>query len=299
MNNLIATNTHTETLPTQPGWQAVLDLNFSSKQTTKQSTEQSTEQPKTVVSHVKHLGPLRIQRAFYPEENGTCHVYLLHPPGGIVGGDQLTINIEAQRNTETLITTPAANKFYLSKQRYARQNQNIIIQENSHFEWLPQETIVYNSAYVKARTRFDLHHNASLIAWDIICLGRPAANEQFTHGHFNQHIEVWQENKALFIDRCHFHGDSEALREPWGMANQPVNGIMMITHDDKRAVNEIRSAISIQNAQFSVTYLNKIIICRYLGQHVDEAKSLFTQAWKICRPSVSNKDAVIPRIWNT
>ena len=200
MNSLTTANTRPENLPAQSGWQARLDLEFSNKQTTQKS--------KTVVSHVKHHGPLRIQRAFYPENNGTSHIYLLHPPGGVVGGDQLSINVNAQDNTNTLITTPAANKFYRSNQRYAGQNQDIIVGDNSHFEWLPQETIVYDNAHVKARTRFELKKSASLIAWDIICLGRPAANEQFTQGHFNQHIEVWQDQQPVLIDRCHFYGDN-------------------------------------------------------------------------------------------
>ena len=57
-------------------WKAKLELGFKGRE------------DKTYVSHRKHLGPLVIQKPFYPEGE-VCHVYLIHPPGGIVGGDEL------------------------------------------------------------------------------------------------------------------------------------------------------------------------------------------------------------------
>jgi urease accessory protein len=271
---------------TQAGWCASLELSFTKKH-------------KTILSHIKHQGPLRIQRTFYPENNGTCHAYLLHPPGGIVGGDQLNINIRAHSQTDTLITTPGANKFYRSNQLYAHQNQHIIVEKNATFEWFPQETIVFDSAYVKSKTRIDLQENARFIGWDIVCLGRPAAGESFVKGHFNQHIEIWRDQQAVLIDRCHFNGDDEALHALWGMANYPVNGIMIATNFNRQLVDEIRESVSSNDCQFSVTNINDLIVCRYLGHHASEARSLFTRAWKILRPAITEKAAVIPRIWNT
>lgn len=278
-------------LATDSGWRASLQLGFVKKH-------------KTVASHVKHYGPLRIQRAFYPENNhpgnnNTCHVYLLHPPGGVVGGDRLEIDIEAHENTDTLITTPAANKFYRSKQIYAKQEQHIRVGSHANFEWLPQETIVYDGAYVKSTTRIDMEESASFIGWDIVCLGRPAANEKFTHGHFKQHIELWHKQRPLLIDRSNFTGGSEALQAQWGMADYPVNGILIATSDNKNLVEKIRKQQPFKHCHFSVTCMNSLIVCRYLGRHIDEAKSLFTHAWTLLRPSVSARQAVIPRIWNT
>jgi len=90
-------------------WRAWLDLTF----------EQGQE--KTVLRR-RHFGPLVIQRPFYPEGR-TCHAYLLHPPGGVVGGDRLSVKVDCSNNASGLITTPGANRFYGSDGRRAQQIQ--------------------------------------------------------------------------------------------------------------------------------------------------------------------------------
>ena len=94
-------------------WRARLDL------------ELSKSNNRTILSHQKHHGPLQVQKPFYPERSGTCHVYILHPPGGVVGGDHLNIYVDVNSNAHALITTPAAGKFYRSVGPVAKLEQNI------------------------------------------------------------------------------------------------------------------------------------------------------------------------------
>ena len=99
----------------QQGWVAKLELNFSASQS------------KTFLSKREHIGPLAIQRPFYPEQ-GLCHLYLLHPPGGVVGGDQLSIGIKTDANSSALITTPGAKKIYRSSgHKRSIISQNLIL----------------------------------------------------------------------------------------------------------------------------------------------------------------------------
>ena len=83
------------------GWQASLALQFCHTP------------EKTLLHSARHSGPLTVQRPFYPEGE-TCHLYLLHPPGGIVGGDTLDISVRLDAKSHALITMPGASKFYRS-----------------------------------------------------------------------------------------------------------------------------------------------------------------------------------------
>src|SRR5262249_43518141 len=135
-----------------------------------------------VRARFEHEGPLRVQRAFYPEGPDLPHVYLLHPPGGLAPGDRLSIEIGVARWARALVTTPAAGKCYRSDGRVSEQKQTLRVAAGSSLEWLPQENIVFDGSCVRLSTRVELEEGASFVGWDVLCLGRPASGERFTRG---------------------------------------------------------------------------------------------------------------------
>ena len=185
-------------------WKARLDLEFKERDNT------------SYLSFRKHCGPLQIQRPFYPDNSGACHVYILHPPGGVVGGDQLDINIELHEKTEVLVTTPAATKFYRSNGAEAKTTQIFKVAKNAYLEWLPQETILFNTSYVDMITRVQLETDGQFIGWEIVCFGRPASEELYNNGYVKQSIEIWRNNTPLCIERNKIDGSSELMTAKWG-----------------------------------------------------------------------------------
>jgi len=152
--------------PTTQNWQAKLTLEFKPRGA------------KTVLVKASRLGPLTVQRALYPEQN-VCHVYVLHPPGGVVGGDSLSVTIDQQAHSHALLTTPGATKFYRSAGQVATQTQVFNVAEYATLEWLPQEAIFFPGAQVKTNLTLNLAEHAKAAVWEIQCLGRPAIEEVF------------------------------------------------------------------------------------------------------------------------
>ena len=95
---------------------------------------------RTVVRH-RHQGPLRVLHSLYPEGDAICHNVLVHPPGGIVGGDTLDLTITAATGSHGLVTTPGATRFYRSQGDVARHHTHIRLDAGARLEGLPQEAI--------------------------------------------------------------------------------------------------------------------------------------------------------------
>src|SRR5580692_5094810 len=89
------------------GWHAELALAYES------------DGERTALTRRRHVGPLRVQKPLYPEGPEVCHTIIVHPPGGIAGGDHLDISLGAGANSHVLVTTPGAAKWYKANGRQA------------------------------------------------------------------------------------------------------------------------------------------------------------------------------------
>ncbi len=271
----------------QRRWQAELSLSY------KKSNNRS------VIARREHVGPLVVQKPFYPEGDEVCHTYLLHPPGGVVGGDQLTINVDVQSAAHALVTTPASTKFYRCDDRDARQHQNLTVADNAVLEWLPQDTILFDQAKVNSITRVDLAPQAKFAGWEILCLGRPASGEIFNSGYCRQAFEIWRAGKAELIERSALMGGSELLNAQWGMANYSVMGLMVVVRADKDMLELARSVNSVNNGLASTTLIQDMLVCRCLANQGIEVREYFTRVWQAIRFEWIGRSAEPPRIWNT
>ena len=156
--------------PVQSGWLANLDLKIDNVGGVARITRR------------RHLGPLLVQRAFYPEgAHATapmaepCHVYLVHPPGGIASGDDLRLDVRVTEGAHALLTTPAAGKFYRrGTAGDARLIQSLRV-DGAALEWLPQENIFYPNAAAELSTRVCLSGGSKFVGWEIACFGLPAS----------------------------------------------------------------------------------------------------------------------------
>lgn len=266
------------------GWQAELLLRFARRGA------------HTYLAHRQHTGPLLIQRPFYPEPTA-CHAYIVHPPGGIVGGDQLRLQVDVDDGAHALLTTPAAAKFYRSDGKIARQSQAITVSQGI-VEWLPQETIFYRDAIVRSETRVRLSPGAKFIGWEISCLGLPARNEPFDSGDLRLHLELWLDNVPLLIDRQRIIGASESRTGPWGLAGHEAIGTLVVYPANRVLVELARSTIA-EQAELSVTLVDDVLMCRCVSNQAEHVRKTFIKMWQALRPPLLKCPAVLPRIWAT
>lgn len=275
----------------QKSWQASLSLAF----------EKRTR--KTSLTRALHKGPLRVQRAFYPEGPSVPHVYLLHPPGGVVAGDELSITIDIGRRAHGLVTTPSAGRIYRTNEQGLQQIQTLSakVEENGLLEWMPQENIVFNGANGFSYSRFDLHAGAKLIAWDVSCLGRPAGEQPFIKGCFVQRLEVVQNQLPLLVERMAVDTQSHMLSAGWGFQGFTVFGTMVATIENQAVLTDLKKTLQHQSHQYLLAFTQKqsLLIVRYMGHSAIEARTCFSKVWSAIRPIMIERKACEPRIWHT
>lgn len=169
------------------------------------------------IAHATHEGPLRVLKSLYPEGNGICHQVVVHPPGGIVGGDQLRIALVLGADAHTVITTPGATRFYRSAGEPAAQQLQATLASGARLEWLPAETIAHSGCLAESRAVFMLEPGAEMMGWELLALGAPAAGVAFEAGRFTQHLElpgIWLERGTIAA------ADTRLLQSPLGLAGR-------------------------------------------------------------------------------
>jgi urease accessory protein len=251
----------------------------------------------TVLSHRQHVGPLLVQRPFYPE-GPVCHVYVIHPPGGIAGGDHLQLKVLLAAGAHALITTPAATKFY----RAAAGRQSVLLQrlqlQAATLEWLPQEAIFFDQAQVRTTTRIELDAQSRFIGWELNCYGRRAGDLPFASGNIRQHLELWRDGKPVLLDRLRIEGGGEMQTAAWGLHGLSALGSLLAYPANASDVHAVRE-LPLNAQQISCTLVDGVLLCRCLCTDGAELKQNLLQVWQCLRPRIVQRDAVLPRIWAT
>ena len=273
-------------------WHARLQLDYS------------LEAGRTVARH-RHDGPLRILQSLYPEGDAVCHNVLVHPPGGLVGGDTLDITATVAPGAHGLITTPGATRFYRSAGEPALQRTQLSVAEDARLEWLPLEAICYNACQAENRLTMALAPGAELIGWDVTALGLPGANLPFETGRFQQHIEIpglWLERGR--IDAC----DQRLLDSPLGLAGRRcmasiffVAGSALERHRRQAALDVAREVIDAHAlaATAGATSVNsQVIVVRALAPLVEPAMDLMKRVRAAWRGHFWQLPGANPRIWS-
>lgn len=344
-----AGNLHGHCFTPDRRWSARMELDFA------------VRQGRTTLTKMQFSGPLRVQRPFYPEAapvnapgpshwraqaSQPCHCCLLHPPGGLVSGDDLSLAVRLAQGAHTLLTAPSASKFYAADAHNVAQRQTTDLSvAGGMLEWLPRETIIYDGARAEMRTSVELDNASACIGWEMICLGRPAANESFTHGSVRQSLILTREGLPLLHEVLRFEGGDALQKCACGLGDQAVSATLFAvgrvaddgqdlaaleaccttlqnmlspnrdfddapegTSDDVPAEQApAAGGTSVQakpvplpahmGERAGATVRGGVLVVRYLGPDMEEARNLLLTAWNLLRPKLTGCPPHMPRIW--
>lgn len=254
----------------------------------------------------RHLGPMRVLASLYPEGPAVCHHVLVHPPGGLVGGDVLELELTLAQGSHAVITTPGATRFYRSAGAVARQQVDARVASGARLEWLPQETICHAATRAENRLGFALDAGAEMIGWDLLALGLPASGEAFDRGHMHQQIEL----PGAWLERARIDGqDHRLLDSPLGWAGRRVLATLWFGRGDALPAPLRAGLLESARALIDSDALGptagctsaheRCVVLRALAPRVEPAMALLARVRAAWRQLAWSLDAHPPRIWRT
>ena len=279
-------------------WHAQLDLNYR------------LEAARSVARHL-HKGPLRILQSLYPEGDAICHNVLVHPPGGLVGGDTLDLQFQVACGAHGLVTTPGATRFYRSDGEPALQRTRLAVAAEARLEWLPLEAIAYSGCQAENQLTMTLEAGAELIGWDVTALGLPAAGQLFAGreagrmaGRFTQHLEL----PGVWLERARIQaGDALLLDSPLGLNGHHcfasmffATGSMLSRQRREMALDAARAVINTHSLDATAGATSpdgRVVVVRALAPMVEPVLDLSKQVRLAWRAQLWQLPPVSPRIW--
>ena len=256
----------------------------------------------------RHFGPLRVQKPLYPEGPAVCHAIVVHPPGGIVGGDGLSITAGVGPGARAFLTSPGAAKWYKANGKVSRQRVLLSAAAGASVEWLPQESIFFDRAAVRTEHQVMLAGDASYLGCEIVCLGRRASGETFSSGSIGQRTEIRRDGKLLWWEQGLLDAAAGKLRSAMGMAGRTVCATLLAAPGGPQPAATLLAALRATcgalaaaeaGALCGATQMKQLIVVRYLGHDSEVARRVMLAAWQQLRPAMLGLAAPVPRIWNT
>lgn len=250
----------------------------------------------------RHVGPLVVQKPLYPEGGDICHAVIVHAPGGVAGGDQLSLEAEVQTAARALLTTPAATKWYKANGAKSGQRIRFQVAKGAVLEWLPQENILFDAADSELATEVDLAEQASFAGWEITCLGRRASGESFRRGRLRQVLQVSRCGRRLWGDFAVLEGGDPLLESPVGLDGCSVFGSLVVAGGGPVPPELLQALRAVQvpaGGRAGLSALPEIFSARTLGDSAQAARAYFEALWMLLRPWYAARPAQRLRLWDT
>ena len=227
---------------------------------------------------------------------------LVTTSGGLVGGDQLDIRILSNHGTTGRVLAQAAEKIYRSTGADSCIKIRLQAEPDSWLEWLPQETILFDSARLRRSTTITAAPGARLLCGEMIVLGRTAMGECMKQGLLHDAWDVYWDGRLVWSDSLHLDSGFERVGDaPAGLGGaHAYASILYISDDAEQQIKQARILIDeVVDAPMRVaaSCIGKVLVIRWLGRDSLQLRDAYGRFWAAFRHHLAGYPPIMPRLW--
>lgn len=230
-----------------------------------------------------------------PEADEAPICALVNTAGGLAGGDKVEIALSLGAGARASFSTPAAEKIYRSLGPATEISVTLEAGPGAVFEWIPQETILFEGARLERRLNADIAEDATLLMAEALVFGRAARGETWRRGALQDSWRIRRGGKLLWADGLSLGEDIAAdFADPFGFANAEALGSLVLA--GPMATPDLRDALREDGALASLVRPG-LLVTRWLGGAVEVREGLGAAICRL-RPALG-LPARLPRLWTT
>lgn len=224
--------------------------------------------------------------------------------GGLVAGDRLDLAVRVAEDAAAHITSAAAEKVYRSTGATVRVRQHLRVAAGARLEFLPPETIVFDSARLRRTAIVELGSGAGFLGGGILVFGRRARGEAFTAGLLHEVWEVWRDGMLVWGDAFHLDGDVAAtIADPAGLDGAAASAMLILAPPGRDPRGFIDAARERQQRSVSpglrggITVVSDLLVARWLGADALLVRRAYADLACHLRQAALGLPPRLPRLW--
>ncbi len=222
--------------------------------------------------------------------------------GGVVGGDRLNIRVSSRSGAAGRVLAQAAEKIYRSTGADSRIGIELRAESDSWLEWLPQETILFDSSRLRRSTEIRAMPGARLLCGEMIVLGRVAMGERMRQGLLRDAWDVYWEDRLIWSDALHLDSGIERVRAATAGFDgaRACASVLYVGADARQHIGPARELIDEtveRPLRAGASRVGKVLVIRWLGPDSLQLRDAYGRFWAAFRHHLAGYPPIMPTLW--
>jgi urease accessory protein len=219
---------------------------------------------------------------------------LINTAGGVACGDRFEVEALVGPGADLVLATPAAEKVYRSDGATAEIAIQATLEAGAGLAWLPQETILFDTARMRRHFDADLAADARLLVFESVVFGRRAFGEEVASGLFEDRWRIRRTGRVVYADTLRLSGPIARLLDCPAIAAgaRALATLLYVAPDAEARLEEARGLLSGSTCASGCSAWNGVLAVRFLAQDVAALRASAIRFLEAFR-------GPLPRVWGS